>query len=297
MKILLFLIFICGFTQSAFADKIKIVTSTSTFASIAQEIAQDLAEIYTVASPNQNIHFVAPTPKDVLKTRKADVFIHGGLDLEVWRAPLLEASGRGDFISGEKSVDVSHEIALLEIPSDISRFEGDVHVFGNPHYWLDPENGKFIAKNITEKLAALYPQHADLFRQNEAAFERKLNSKIKEWQERLAPYHGQLVVSYHKSWPYFMKRFGFQILGFLEPKPGIPPTPKHLIEIMSQMRERNAKVIVREIYQEKNTPEKVAKKTGASVVTLICEPGQIDTDYLGLFDHNVSELEKAFRKS
>ncbi len=280
--------------------KIKIVTTTSTFASIAQDIAQDKAEVYFIASPSRDIHFINPTPKDILKLKKADVFIHAGLDLEAWRIPLLDAVGRIDLMppSGRKAIDLSKEIPLKEMPTSLSRIQGDIHAFGNPHYWLGPSNAKIIAANISEGLSRLYPEDANFFKKNAGEFSRKLDEKIKEWQTELAPYKGEGVVPYHNSWPYFMEEFGLETVGFLEPKAGIPPTPRHIEEIIQTMKEKKAKILVKEVFHEKRTPAKIAKATGATVVTLATEVGEIkDGNYMGLIDENVHQLVGAFKKA
>ena len=280
------------------AEKMKIVTTTSTFASIAKDIAQDQAEIYSIASPNRDIHFISPTPKDVMKLKKADVFVHGGLDLEAWRGPLLDAVGRTELMTpnGERQIDVSKEILLLEIPTSLSRMQGDRHAYGNPHYWLDPLNGKIIAQNIANGLVKLYPQDADFFQKNLQAFDGRMDVKMKEWQAKLAPYKGSGVVVYHNSWPYFTERFGIVTLGTLEPKPGIPPTPKHLQELIQTMKEKGGKVIIKEVFHESRTPKKVAGETGAVVVTLATEAGETKGNYFSLFDEDIHRLADAFKK-
>ncbi len=303
MKKILFLIFgaVLILTQSsllAASGKIKIVATTSTFASIANEIAGDKAEIYFIASPNRDIHFISPTPRDVMKLKSADVFVHAGLDLEVWRAPLLDAVGRVDLMwpAGEKQVDVSKGISLLEIPDSLSRDQGDIHAYGNPHYWLDPANGKVIAKNIAEGLERLYPQDADFFKKNLAAFDGKMDAKLQEWKNQLAPYKGSGVVVYHNSWPYFIERFGFVTIGYLEPKPGIPPTPRHMQELIKAIKAEKGKVIIKEVIHENKSPKKIAGESGAVVVTLATEAGESKGDYFSLFDEDVRLLVDAFKK-
>ncbi len=278
------------------SNKIKIVTTTSTFASIVKDIAGDKVEVYSIASSNRDIHFISPTPKDVLKVKKADIFIHGGLDLEAWRIPLLDAVGRTDLMApvGEKQIDVSKGISLLEVPTSLSRAQGDQHAFGNPHYWIDPKNGKIIAGNIAEGLARIYPGDADFFRKNAEAFEKKVDEKMKNWESQVAPYKGSPVVIYHNTWPYFMERFGFVIVGYLEPKPGIPPTAKHLQELAKIMKEKNVKVIVKEIFQENRAPKKLAGETGAVIAILDTEVGQVKGDYFSLIDYNIQKLVEAF---
>jgi zinc/manganese transport system substrate-binding protein len=280
------------------AEKIKIVATTSTFASLAGEITGEAAEIYYVASPNQNIHFITPTPKDVLKTKRADVFIHGGLDLEVWRAPLLNAVGKKDFLTGERSIDASEGVSLLEVPEHdhvLSRLDGDVHVYGNPHYWPAPENAKAIASGIAAKLSELYPEHKNEFLARAEDFKSRMDTKIKDWKTRMAPFKGTKIVTYHNSWVYFLDAFGLETLIHLEPKPGIPPTPKHLKHVIEKMKEHRVKVIVREVYEENRTPKKAAQETGAMVVTLPIEVGQIKGGYADLIENNIAELEKALK--
>jgi zinc/manganese transport system substrate-binding protein len=284
----------------AFAeDKIRITATTSTFASLTEEVTGDLAEIYYVASPNQNIHFIEPTPKDVLKIRKAAVFVHGGLDLEIWRDPLLQAAGRGDFISGDHAVDLSESIPLIDAPGHdhppdhFSRLHGDVHVFGNPHYWADPENAKIIVSTLAAKLGAFYPEYQKEFEAGAEDFKKRLDAAMTDWRGRMAPYQGSKVVTYHNSWPYLLRAFGLEAVDFLEPLPGIPPTAKHLKHVMDEIQAHKVKIIIREAYEEKNAPQKVAEKTGAAVVTLFLEAGQTGGSYINLIENNVKELEKA----
>lgn len=299
IKKLLIGILIAGILYPALVhadEKIRIVTTTSTFGSIAEAVAGPHAEIFAIAPPRQNIHFITPNPKDVLKTRKADVFIHGGLDLEIWRQPLLNAAGRKELLSGERSIDVSTGITLLDIPEHLSRLSGDIHAHGNPHYWIDPVNAKAIANNIAAGLAELYPQFADEFRSNAVQFNQALDEKITGWESRLSPFKKTPVVTYHHTFPYLLGRFEFKTVGFLEPKPGIPPTPRHIKETIEMMKERNVKILIKEIFHENRTPKKVSGKTGAAIVTLATETGEIKGDYAELIEHNVTQLEKALKK-
>lgn len=276
--------------------KIKIAATTSTIASLTASIAGEKAEIYTIASPSQNVHFISPTPKDVLKTRKADVFIHGGLDLEIWRGPLLNAAGKKEFISGERTVDVSAGIELLEAPGTLSRIHGDVHAHGNPHYSVDPEAAKQMTQNIADGLSSLYPGEKGFFQKNAADLKMRLTEKITEWQKRLAPFSGAPVVSYHNSWVYFLKRFHLKPFDNLEPNPGIPPTPRHIKELIERMKADSVKVIVRQSFNESGTPGKVAKAAGAKSILLSSEPGEIKGDYIELIEHNVAALENVLKK-
>ncbi len=285
-----------GFPGAARAEgKIKIAATTSTIASLTAAITGEKAEIYTIASPSQNIHFISPTPKDVIKTKKADVFIHGGLDLEVWRGPLLDAAGKKEFISGERAIDVSTRIPMLEAPETLSRIHGDVHAYGNPHYSVDPEAAKQMTQNVADGLSALYPGEKDLFQKNAADLKTRLNEKIADWQKRLSPFAGAPIVSYHNSWVYFLTRFHLTPFDNLEPNPGIPPTPRHIKGLMERMKASGVKVVVRQSFNESGTPNRIAKAAGAKSVLLYSEPGEIKGDYIALMERNVSELENALK--
>ncbi len=301
VKRILILFFFCSLFHAGAnlfaAEKIKIVTTTSTLESLVKAVAGDKAEIYFIASPNRNIHFISATPKDILKVKRADVFIHLGLDLEAWRVPMLEAVGRLEFLTAnQKAIDVSIGVPLLEIPASLSRIHGDIHAFGNPHYWLDPLNAKIMAKNISMGLSKFYPEDADFFAKNLQAFDQKMDEKMQEWKSQMAAYQGQPVVVYHNTWPYFLERFGLVTAGYLEPKPGIPPTAKHTEELTQIIKSQNVKVIIKEVFHESRSPKNLAKKTGVSVVTLNTESGQVPGDYFMFIDYNIHELVKVFRK-
>ncbi len=294
--IFLILFFLCQSPCLFAAEKIKIVTTTSTLASITKEIAYDKVDVYSIASPKQNIHFYAPTPRNVLKVKKSEVLVHQGLDLEAWRGPLLNAAGNPRFLGGGNfSIDVSKGISLLEVPTSLSRAEGDIHLYGNPHYVVDPENAKIMATNISEGLAKAFPQDADYFRKNTEAFNRKLDEKIKDWLGRMASYKETPIVTYHRSWSCFAERFGFVIVGEVEPKPGIPPTAKHIAELMRVMKEKGVKVIIKESFQENSTPKKIAYETGAQVVTLAQAVGETKEarDYISMMEQDIQLLEQA----
>lgn len=277
-------------------EKIRVVATTTTLASMTRAIGGDSVDVYAVASPKQDIHFYAPTPKDVLKVKKAQMFIHGGLDLEAWRGPLLDAAGNPLFLGGGKrSVDVSQGVPLLEVPSTLSRAGGDIHIFGNPHYWLDPVNGKVMAANIAEGLSRLKPGQAGFFKKNLAEFSKRIDQKTTEWTTALAPYQGTALVVYHRSWPYFASRFALAIAGELEPRPGIPPTPRHLNELGKLIKNKSVRVIVKESFYESRMPGKLARETGTRVVDLVQAVGEKReiVDYFSIFDYNVRVLRQA----
>ncbi len=282
------------------SDKIRIVTTTSTIADLVQEITGDKADIHYVASPKRDIHFIAPTPKDVLKVKKAQVFVHSGLDLEAWRGPLLDAVGRTDLMwpSGDKQIDVSKGISLLEVPTSLSRSQGDQHAYGNPHYAMDPVNAKIMANNIAEGLSHIFPDQSANFKKNADDLNQRIGEKLKDWIKRMSPYQGTNVVTYHRNWSYFTERFGLIVVGEVEPEPGIPPTAKHMASVINSMKEKNVKIIMTESFRESRAPAKIAQATGAKVLTLAQDVGETKEakDYISMMEYDVSELEHALEK-
>ncbi len=279
------------------SDKVRIVTTTATIADLVRQIAGDYADIYFIASPKRDIHFIAPTPKDVLKVKKAQVFVHSGLDLEAWRGPLLDAVGRTDLMwpSGNKQIDVSKGISLLEIPSSLSRAQGDQHAYGNPHYATDPVNAKIMVGNIAEGLSTIFPDQGATFQKNADDLNQKIDEKMKDWTNRMSSYQETPIVTYHRDWSYFNKRFGLIVIGEVEPKPGIPPTAKHMASLINSMKEKNVKIIMTESFRESRAPAKIAQATGAKVVTLAQDVGETKEgkDYIAMVEQNIHLLEGA----
>ncbi len=290
-------------TTPVFAENaIKVVATTKTFADLVKQVGGDRVKVDYVAPAGQNVHFIQPRPSSVVKLSKADLFVHAGLDLEAWRGPFVEAAGKNKFLpNGEAQLDVSKGIRLLQVPEgDVTRAEGDIHLFGNPHYWLDPRNGKVMARNIYEKLSEMYPDFKNEFEDNLNRFIYELDEKIAAWQNQLEPIKGNKVLSYHNSWPYFAEFCGIEIAGEIEPRPGIPPTAKHLARITKIIRDEQVKAIIYESYFERSTPNKLAKETGAKVLKLSSGVGEVKQarDYISMFDYNVESLIAAIgRKS
>lgn len=293
------LLFLFGLSINSFAqDKLKVVTTLSTFASLAKEIGGDYVDVYSISPGKFNPHFYEPKPSDVLKTQRADLFIHAGLDLELWRFPLVDAAGNPDiFPGGKKELDMSKRISLLETPQkQPTRLQGDIHIYGNPHYWVDPRNGAVMAENIARKLEELDPQHRDNYVKNLSMFLKKLDKKIVSWKTELKAIKGKEVVAYHNEWVYFTEFVGIKLTQYLEPKPGISPTPKHLAFMEEYIKKNNIKAIIQPTYFPKNYSETLAKRSGVKVVILVHNVGEIKgtEDYFAFFDFNVRELKEAF---
>ena len=281
------------------ADKLHIVATLPDLKSIADALGGDRVETFAIATGYQNPHFVDPKPSYILKLSKADIFITVGLDLETgWVPPLLNSARNSRIMmGGEGYIDASLNVPLLQVPSSINRAEGDIHIYGNPHYWLDPENGLRIARGIQRKLAEMRPADAAYFEQRYQSFSQRLQQENKKWDELEKLFRGRKVVTYHRSWPNFTKRFGLDVVGYVEPRPGIPPSPAHTVDLIQMMKRENVKVILVEPYFDLKTPNAVARETGAQVVVLLPSVGgeKEVTDYFKLFDYDVGLLVQAFR--
>ena len=230
---------------SAAEKPLSVVATLPTFADLAKTIGGPHVAVSAVASAKFNPHFIEPKPSDVLRVKRADLFIHAGLDLELWRGPLLDAAGNSRIMSGQPGErDLSQGITLLEVPTHaVSRAEGDIHIFGNPHYWVDPENAEVMARTIAEKLSTLDPVHEGDYRKNLAQFLARLDGKMAEWRSRLSPLQGTELIGYHNEWPYLMRFAGLRMQQFLEPKPGIPPTPQQLEFLQQYVRDHGVRAI------------------------------------------------------
>ena len=282
---------------AAWADRpLKVVTTLSTFADLVKQVGGDNVQVSSVASPRFNPHFIEAKPSDVLKVKNADLFIHAGLDLEVWRGPLLDAAGNPNLFSGSKGeLDLSQGIALLEVPTQpLNRLMGDIHIYGNPHYWMSPENGRVMAQEVASKLSELDPAHAAVYRERLGAFLQKLDQKISEWKGQAAAIQGREVVAYHNEWPYVAQFVGIKIEQFLEPKPGIPPSPKQLGFLERYIKEHGIKVIIQPTYYPKDSSQALAKRTGAQLLILCQNVGELPeaSDYLAMVDYNIRQLVK-----
>jgi ABC-type Zn uptake system ZnuABC Zn-binding protein ZnuA len=281
------------------ASKIQIMTATTDLASLAQEVGGDKVEVESIARGYQDPHFVDAKPSFLLKLKHADLLIVVGLELEIgWLPPLINQSTNPKIQVGAPGyLDASRFARILEIPTgQVTRAEGDVHPLGNPHYWLDPENGLRIAKGIADKLSEMRPGDAAYFAQRFTDFEQRLKQADQRWLAEMKPYEGRKIVTYHRSWPNFAEHFHLNVVGYVEPRPGIPPSPQHTVELIQQMKRDNVKVIVVEPYFDLKTPNAVARETGGKVLVLPPSVGgeKEITDYFKLFDYDISKLKQAF---
>jgi len=300
-KILVWTFVLLVAASPAFA-KLKVITSLQDFASIADSIGGDRVETFAIAKGYQDPHFVDPKPSFVLKLNRADLLIAAGLELEIgYLPPLIDQSRNEKIHPGSRGyLDASIGCDILNRPTGaVTRAMGDVHPFGNPHYWTDPDNGRVIARSIAAKLSELDPAGRATYQQNLAAFEAKLTAKNKEWMTKMAPYFGTRVVTFHDSWPNFAKHFKIDVRGHIEPKPGIPPSPSHTLEIINLMKEEKIPVIIVEPYFDTKTPNFIASKTGAKVLRFYPSVGGRPDikDYFTLFDVDIDTLVDALKQS
>jgi zinc/manganese transport system substrate-binding protein len=284
------------------AAAIKVVATTQDLESIAKEIGGDKIEADSLAKGYQDPHFVEPKPSFILKLHSADLLIVVGRELEIGWLPALINQARNTRIqpNADRYLDASLNAKILEIPTgQVTRAMGDVHPQGNPHYWLGPENGRRIAQAIQKKLSEISPNDAAYFSQRYADFDKRLGEAEKRWTAALAPYKGLKIVTYHRSWPNFTDEFGLNVIGYVEPKPGIPPSPSHTLELMQEMKQQQVKIIVIEPYFDAKTPQAIARDTGAQVVVLAPSVGGAKevTDYFKLFDYNVNLLVNAIKQT
>jgi len=281
------------------AQVIHVVTTTQDTRSIAELIGGNKVEVFAIATGYQNPHFVDPKPSYITKLTQANLYVTLGLDLESgWSPSLLSSSRNTKIQKGSPGyVDASAGVSLLQVPSTINRAEGDIHVFGNPHYWLDPLNGKVIARNICNGLERISPENKAFFESNLKAFNDQIDTRMKNWNALMAGFKGSKVIAYHNEWCYFENRFGLQIVDFLEPKPGIPPTPSQLVKIINEVKTNNIKVIITSPYFTSSSSDVVSKQTGAKTLVLATSVGAFETikNYYDLFDYNLKLLTGALK--
>ena len=287
----------------AFAQgKLNVVTSTEDLGSITREVGGDRVSVTALARGYQDPHFVEPKPSFILAVNRADLYIAVGRELEIgWLPPLLTSSRNAKIQPGANGyLDASLNVRILELPTgQITRAMGDVHPLGNPHYWLEPGNGRLIAQAIRNKLTELSPADKALFAQRYDDFDRRLAAAEKRWDAAMAPYKGTKVVTYHRSWPNFMERFGLEVIGYVEPKPGIPPSPAHTVDLVEEMKRSGVKLIVVEPYFSLKTPQAIANQVpGGKVLVLAPSVGGVKevADYIQLFDYNVNILTGALKQ-
>jgi zinc/manganese transport system substrate-binding protein len=281
---------------------VNVMTTTEDLADLTRQVGGDRVKVESVARGYQDPHFVEAKPSFILKLAKADLLVVVGRELEIgWLPPLIQQSRNAKVQPGADGyLDASLTAKILEIPTgQVTRAMGDVHPLGNPHYHLDPGNGRRIAKAIADKLSRMAPADAPYFASRYADFDRRLAEAEKGWDAMMAPYKGLKVVTYHRSWPNFVDRFGLEVIGYVEPRPGIPPSPGHTIDLIGEMKRQNVKILLVEPYFDLKTPNSIGRETGARVLVLPPSVGgeKEITDYIKLFDYDLGLLVAAIKET
>jgi zinc/manganese transport system substrate-binding protein len=269
--------------------KMNVATSTSDLKSIAEYIGGDRVSVTSIASGKSNPHFVEVLPSYMVTVSRADIYFKVGLELDFWAAPIIDGSRNGKLVI----VDCSQGVEPMEKPTvKVDASMGDVHPQGNPHYWLDPANALIIAKNISRGLSQADPAGTSIYEGNLSRFQSELKAKMEVWRKEAEPLSGMEIITYHNSWPYFCRAFGLKVAGFIEPRPGIEPTPGHTAELIELVKSRGIKIIGKEPYFSDRAPKVIARATGAVVVDLPPSVGGADGagDYFTLIDTIIQEL-------
>ena len=282
------------------AQSIRVITTIPDLADITKQIGKELVAVESLTKGVEFMHAVPVKPSFVPKLNRADLLVVMGLDLEAaWLPALLEVANNAKILTGQSAqIDCSRGITVADVPTSVDRAGGDVHPKGNPHYNLDPLNGKVMARNVADGLARNFPQHKVAFEKNLAAYLAELDKALTQWQSMAAPLKGVKFVAYHSDWAYFANRFGLKQVGTIEVKPGIEPTPNHLVSLSKTMQQEKAQLI---IYgpQSDRYPKQLAGQAGARIVRLQTIAGGIaETDsYIKFIDYNLKSLLEAAKSS
>jgi zinc/manganese transport system substrate-binding protein len=290
------------FTSVNASAAIKVITTTEDLAALVTEIGGNKVTVESLAKGYQDPHFVEAKPSFIIKLHTADLLVVVGRELEIaWLPPLITQSRNAVIQPGSPGyLDASQTVRILDIPTgQITRAMGDVHPAGNPHYWLDPNNGRLMAKAIQNKLSDMSRGDAAFFAQRYDDFDKRLAEAEKRWKAAMAPYKGMKVVTYHRSWPNFADAFGLDVVGYVEPKPGIPPSPAHTLDLQQEMKHKNVKLLLVEPYFDLKTPNAISRETGAKVLVMPPSVGGVKdvTNYIQLFDYDINLLVSAIKQT
>jgi ABC-type Zn uptake system ZnuABC Zn-binding protein ZnuA len=282
------------------AERLRVITSTPDFAAIATEVGGDRVDVLSLAKGTQNPHFVDARPSFIVELNKTDMLIEGGLELEIgWLPPLLLSARNPNLQPNAPGrVVAALNVPIREVPTfRVDRSMGDVHPAGNPHFTLDPDNGKIMAETIADALIRIHPQDTAVFQANLERFKNTLDAKIQQWVAQMDPFRGAKVVSYHKTYNYFIERFGLDLISTVEPKPGVPPSPAHVEALTALMKAQGVRVVMLEPYYVRALPDVISRETGAQILILPTMPGGVPEvqTYADVFQYNINALTNALR--
>jgi len=281
---------------------LNVVATTEDLADLTRQVGGDRVKVESISRGYQDPHYVEAKPSFILKLAKANLLVAVGRELEIgWLPPLIQQSRNARIqVGADGYLDASLTAKILEIPTgQITRAMGDVHPLGNPHYWLDPGNGRHVAKAVVGKLSQMAPADAAYFATRYADFDKRLAEAEKRWDALMASYKGLKIVTYHRSWANFTERFGLDVIGYVEPRPGIPPSPGHTLDLMAEMKRQNVKILLVEPYFDLKTPQSIGRETGAKVLVMLPSVGgeKEITDYIKLFDYDLDLLVAAIKET
>jgi zinc/manganese transport system substrate-binding protein len=282
--------------------KLNVVATIPDFGAIAQEIGGDKVTVTTICRGTEDAHFVDARPSFIRVLNRADVLIEGGAELEIgWLPPLVNGARNNKILAAAPGhIVLAPYIHLLEVPTGpVDRSMGDIHPLGNPHFWSDPVNGKIIAGVLAERFSQLDPSEASVFQVNLKNFTAHLDQKLGQWTKLLEPYRGTKVVTYHKSFDYFLHRFGLVLAGTIEPKPGIEPSPSYVNALIPRLKTEGVKLILAEPFRPRRTPDYIAQATGAKLLILPEKVGGNESTrgYISFLGYDVDQIAAALKGS
>ncbi|MFT5493992.1 MAG: zinc/manganese transport system substrate-binding protein [Limisphaerales bacterium] len=302
MKLITFKTLITALTlvNAASSAELRVVATLPDCAAIAREIVSDKASVTCLAGGAEDPHFVSPRPSYTRTLNRADLLIVGGADLEIgWLPPLVSNARNRDILPGGSGrFSAASGIRLLDVPSGpIDRSQGHIHAAGNPHFLLDPLRGKAVAGKIAAALARSDPKNKAVYQANLTAFHKRLDAKLIEWQKTMSAHQGAAIVTYHSTFDYFAERYGLRVVGQLEPKPGIPPTPGHIRRLVPLAKDAKTRVVAIGSFRPKRLADQLARQTGATVISLPVMPTDKGPahSYIGWIDQLVGAFDSALK--
>lgn len=281
------------------ARKLRVVTTIPDLKSLAEAVGGDLVEVDSLTRGTQNFHEAEVRPSMMLKLRRADAVIENGLDLDAWADVAIEGSNNPNIIRGARGrIEISRGIEVLEVPTTrVDRSMGDVHPRGNPHFSLDPGLAPVITQNIVDGLARIAPENRAAFEQNRKTFLAQLDRQMAAWVKAMEPVKGTKVVVYHPDFIYFLTRFGLVQAGTIEDRPGIPPSPQHIVNLIRQMKDERIKVVLVEPWNDVKLANRIAEEAGAKAFVVASSVGAVKgaDNYIAAIDFNITMLAKALQ--
>jgi ABC-type Zn uptake system ZnuABC Zn-binding protein ZnuA len=281
------------------ADKVRVVTTIPDLKSLTEAVGGDVVDVESLTRGTQNFHEAEVRPSMMLKLRRADLLIENGLDLDAWVEVAVQGANNANIVRGARGrIEVSRNVPILDVPGTrVDRSGGDVHPLGNPHFSLDPGLAPVITQNIVDGLVRIAPQHRAVFEKNREGFLARLDTEMAKWMKAMAPVKGAKVVVYHPDFIYLLTRFGLVQLGTIEDRPGIPPSPGHLVRLIEQMKQEKVKVVLVEPWNDRKLAERVAQEAGAKAIVLASAVGAVKgaDNYVAAIDYNIRMLSEALR--